>query len=158
MPGPLYTQTFFTLPLLGRGSHLITEHVVSSVPAIKDVKCGLLHLFVQHTSCALAMNENWDSEVREDMSDALDGLVPENSMPNAGPGKGSGGYRHDAEGSDDMPAHIKAALIGSSVSIPITNGKLSTGTWQGIWFLEFRNGKQRRKCVATVQGERAQDS
>lgn len=67
MPGPLYTQTSFTLPLLGRGSHLVTEHVTSSVPAIKDVKCGLLHLFLQHTSCALTMNENWDSDVRADV-------------------------------------------------------------------------------------------
>ena len=81
---------------------------------------GLLHLFVQHTSCALSMNENWDSDVRADMSDALDRIVPEDSS-------GKGLYRHSAEGSDDMPAHIKSALVGSSVSIPISDGRLATG-------------------------------
>ncbi|KAK4696117.1 hypothetical protein P7C71_g1753, partial [Lecanoromycetidae sp. Uapishka_2] len=142
-----YSQHALTLPSLGRGSHLVTDHVVSSLPQIREIKCGLLHLFVQHTSCALSMNENYDDDVRKDMSDALDGIVVEDKA-------GKGIYRHDAEGSDDMPAHIKSSLIGASVSIPISNGKLATGTWQGIWFLEFRNGKQRRKVLATIQGEK----
>jgi len=82
------------------------------------------------------------------MSDALDRIVPEDK------GSKQGLYRHDAEGSDDMPAHVKSALIGASVSIPITNGKLATGTWQGIWYLEFRDGRQNRRVVATIQGEK----
>jgi len=97
----IYTQTHVTLPLLGRGSHLITPHITSSVPDIKTIKCGLLHLFLQHTSCALSMNENWDSDVRADMSDALDRIAPEDK-------KGQGLYRHDAEGTDDMPVSVPA--------------------------------------------------
>lgn len=96
-----YTQTHITLPLLGRGSHLITPHITSSVPDIKNIKCGLLHLFLQHTSCALSMNENWDSDVRADMSDALDRIAPEDK-------KAQGLYRHDAEGTDDMPVSVPA--------------------------------------------------
>jgi len=95
------------------------------------------------------MNENWDEDVRADMSDALDRIVP---MDDGKAGKGL--YRHDAEGKDDMPAHVKSALIGSSVTIPITDGKLATGTWQGIWYLEFRTSKHSRKVVATIQGEK----
>ncbi|KAK0510593.1 hypothetical protein JMJ35_007025 [Cladonia borealis] len=142
-----WTQQLITLPSHGRGSHLVTDFIVSSLPQIRDIKCGLLHLFVQHTSCALSLNENWDDDVRVDMSDALDRIVVEDKA-------GKGIYRHDAEGSDDMPAHIKSSLIGASVSIPISNGSLATGTWQGIWFLEFRNMKQRRKVLATIQGEK----
>jgi secondary thiamine-phosphate synthase enzyme len=86
--------------------------------------------------------------VRADMSDALDRIVPED------PGSKKGLYRHDAEGADDMPAHVKSALVGASVTIPITNGRLNTGTWQGIWYLEFRDSKHTRKVVATIQGEK----
>lgn len=140
-------QKQFTLPTKSRGSYLITDHVLKEVPEIKDYKIGVLNLFVQHTSCGLSMNENWDSEVREDMSDALDRLAPEDRKGDL--------YRHSAEGLDDMPAHIKSSLIGSSVTVPITNGKLNTGTWQGIWYLEFRSSKHARKVVATIQGEKA---
>lgn len=121
--------------------------MVKELPEIRDYKVGLLNLFVQHTSCALSLNENWDSEVREDMSDALDRLAPEDHKGTL--------YRHSAEGPDDMPAHIKSALVGASVTIPITNGKLNTGTWQGIWYLEFRASKHSRRVVATIQGEKA---
>jgi len=140
-------QKTFTLPSKSRGSYLITDHVVSSLPEIKLYKVGLLNLFVQHTSCALSLNENWDQDVRADMSDALDRIVPEDKV-------GKGLYRHDAEGSDDMPAHVKSALIGASVTIPISNGKLATGTWQGIWYLEFRDARHSRNVVATIQGEK----
>jgi len=140
-------QKQFILPSKSRGSYLITDHVVKELPEIRDYKVGLLHLFVQHTSCALSLNENWDSEVREDMSDALDRLAPEDHKGTL--------YRHSAEGPDDMPAHIKSALVGASVTIPISNGKLNTGTWQGIWYLEFRASKHSRKVVATIQGEKA---
>lgn len=104
---------------------------------------------MQHTSAALSLNENWDEDVRADMSDALDRIVPEDKGGNK-----KGLYRHSAEGSDDMPAHVKSALVGVSVSVPITNGKLATGTWQGIWYLEFRDAKHSRKVVATIQGEK----
>ncbi|KAI0380901.1 hypothetical protein F5Y04DRAFT_87544 [Hypomontagnella monticulosa] len=142
-------QKHFALPPRSRGSYLITDHIVSSIPEIRQYKVGLLNLFVQHTSCALSLNENWDEDVRADMSDALDRIAPE-----AGP-KGEDLYRHSAEGSDDMPAHIKSALIGASVTIPIKDGKLATGTWQGIWYLEFRDMKHTRRVVATIQGEKA---
>ncbi|KAK3186500.1 hypothetical protein K4F52_004801 [Lecanicillium sp. MT-2017a] len=144
-----WAQKQFTLPAKSRGSYLITDHVLSSVPEIKNYKVGLLNLFVQHTSCALSLNENFDSDVRADMSDALDRVAPEE-----GP-KGEALYRHDAEGPDDMPAHIKSALVGASVTIPIKDGKLATGTWQGIWYLEFRAMKHQRRVVATIQGEKA---
>ncbi|KAK2604382.1 hypothetical protein N8I77_007319 [Diaporthe amygdali] len=142
-------QKQFTLPSKSRGSYLITDHVVSSLPELKQYKVGLLNLFVQHTSCALSLNENWDDDVRADMSDALDRIAPEE-----GP-KGEELYRHSAEGPDDMPAHIKSALVGASVTIPIRDGKLATGTWQGIWYLEFRAMKHQRRVVATIQGEKA---
>ncbi|ETS80017.1 hypothetical protein PFICI_07546 [Pestalotiopsis fici W106-1] len=153
-----WSQKQFTLPPRSRGSYLVTDHVVDSLPEIRDYKVGLLNLFVQHTSCALSLNENWDDDVRADMSDALDRIAPE-----SGP-KGQELYRHSAEGPDDMPAHIKSALIGASVTIPIRDGKLAigsrvtsqaTGTWQGIWYLEFRAVRHTRRVVATIQGQKA---
>jgi secondary thiamine-phosphate synthase enzyme len=143
---PIVRQTN-TLPSRSRGSYLITDTILKELPEIKNYKTGLLNLFIQHTSCALSLNENWDEDVRADMSTALDRIVPEDK-------KGQGLYLHDAEGSDDMPAHVKSALVGASVTIPITNGKLNTGTWQGIWYLEFRDMKHSRKIVATIQGEK----
>ncbi|KAK1854008.1 hypothetical protein CCHR01_03313 [Colletotrichum chrysophilum] len=140
-------QKQFTLPARSRGSYLITDEVVSQLPELKNYKVGILHLFVQHTSCALSLNENWDDDVRADMSDALDRIAPE-----VGP-KGQELYRHSAEGPDDMPAHIKSALVGASVTIPIKDGRLATGTWQGIWYLEFRASRHQRRLVATIQGE-----
>jgi secondary thiamine-phosphate synthase enzyme len=132
-----WSQKQFTLPARSRGSYLITDHIVDSLPEIRDYKVGLLNLFVQHTSCALSLNENWDDDVRADMSDALDRIAPE-----SGP-KGQELYRHSAEGPDDMPAHIKSALIGASVTIPIKDGKLvgfmlpflqyTTSRNRGIW-------------------------
>ncbi|TVY18165.1 UPF0047 protein [Lachnellula arida] len=147
---PVGTMSWFqktvSLPPKSRGSYLITDTIEKELPELKQYKVGLLNLFVQHTSCALSLNENWDEDVRADMSDALDRIAPEDR-------KGSL-YRHSAEGLDDMPAHIKSALIGASVTIPIRDGKLATGTWQGIWYLEFRASKHSRKVVATIQGEK----
>ncbi|KLJ09661.1 RalA-binding protein 1 [Blastomyces silverae] len=139
-------QRTIALPPRSRGSYLITDHIVSELPELRTYKTGLLHVFIQHTSCALSLNENWDEDVRADMSDALDRIAPEDRKGEL--------YRHSAEGLDDMPAHIKSALIGASVTIPITNGRLATGTWQGIWYLEFRASKHSRKVVATIQGEK----
>ncbi|KAL2368445.1 hypothetical protein RJ035_003496 [Blastomyces gilchristii] len=141
-----WLQRTIALPPRSRGSYLITDHIVSELPELRTYKTGLLNLFIQHTSCALSLNENWDEDVRADMSDALDRIAPEDRKGEL--------YRHSAEGLDDMPAHIKSALIGASVTIPITNGTLATGTWQGIWYLEFRASKHSRKVVATIQGEK----
>ncbi|TRX90793.1 hypothetical protein FHL15_008372 [Xylaria flabelliformis] len=139
----MWFQKQIALPARSRGSYLVTSEVLEALPEIRQYKVGLLNLFVQHTSCALSLNENWDEDVRADMSDALDRIAPE-----AGP-KGQELYRHSAEGSDDMPAHIKSALIGASVTIPIKDGKL------GIWYLEFRDMKHTRRVMATIQGEKA---
>ncbi|KAE9367755.1 hypothetical protein N431DRAFT_348858 [Stipitochalara longipes BDJ] len=139
-------QKSIVLPSKSRGSYLITDTIVKEIPEIKEYKVGLLNLFIQHTSCALSLNENWDEDVRADMSDALDRIAPEDRKGEL--------YRHSAEGLDDMPAHIKSALVGASVTIPITNGKLGLGNWQGVWYLEFRASKHSRKVVATIQGEK----
>jgi len=116
--------------------------VVKNVPEIKKYKVGLLHLFIQHTSAGLTLNENWDADVRKDMIDAFDKLAPADAD-----------YRHNAEGSDDMPAHIKSVLTETSISVPISAGKLALGTWQGIYLCEFRTSSHRRTLIATIQGE-----
>ncbi|KAI9767013.1 MAG: hypothetical protein M1840_005972 [Geoglossum simile] len=139
-------QQSINLPAKSRGSYLITSTVEKQLPALKDYNIGLLNLFIQHTSCALSLNENWDEDVRTDMSDALDRIAPED--------RAGALYRHSAEGLDDMPAHIKSVLIGASITIPIRDGKLALGTWQGIWYLEFRAAKHSRTVVATIQGEK----
>jgi len=117
-------QKTLTLSPSSRGSYLITDTITSSLPELANYRVGLLTLFIQHTSCALSLNENWDSDVRADMSDSLDRIVPEDH-------KHEGLYRHDAEGKDDMPAHIKSSLVGVTVTIPIVEGRLGLGTWQG---------------------------
>ncbi|KAK6430667.1 hypothetical protein LTR95_013177 [Oleoguttula sp. CCFEE 5521] len=139
-------QKTLQLPSKSRGSYLITDEITKQLPELKNYKVGILHLFIQHTSCGLSLNENCDPDVRSDMSDALDRLAPEDRKGEL--------YRHADEGLDDMPAHIKSALVGASVTVPITNGRLATGTWQGIWYLEFRSSKHARKVVATIQGEK----
>ncbi|KZZ87986.1 putative protein family UPF0047 [Ascosphaera apis ARSEF 7405] len=139
-------QKTISLPSKSRGAYLVTDHITNELPEIGSYKVGLLNLFVQHTSCALTLNENWDPDVRADMSDALDRIAPEDKKGNL--------YRHADEGLDDMPAHIKSSLVGASITIPITNGRLATGTWQGIWYLEFRAGRFSRRVVATIQGEK----
>lgn len=142
-----WAQKTFTLPARSRGSYLITTDIQTHLtPLIAPLKIGLVHLFIQHTSCALSLNENWDSDVQLDMSDALERVVPYDR------GGKQGLYRHSAEGDDDMPAHVKSSLVGASVSIPVREGKLALGTWQGVWYLEFRRAKHTRTVVATVQG------
>lgn len=167
-----WLQRIFAIPSKGRGAHLITQDVLKAVPEVANYRVGLLSVFVQHTSCALSLNENWDPEVRLDMSDALDRIVPEegsgvgDNLLKLGSGRANGKnaegtktagqdlYRHSCEGADDMPAHVKSALIGANVTVPISEGKLATGTWQGLYLLEFRDAKQSRRVVATLQGER----
>lgn len=123
-----------------RGYHLITSEVVHQLEHLPDK--GILHLFIQHTSAGLTVNENADPSVLHDYELIFNKIVPEN-MP---------GLKHTMEGPDDMPAHIKASLVGSSISIPITNGVLNLGTWQGIYLCEFRNHGGSRKLVATIYG------
>jgi secondary thiamine-phosphate synthase enzyme len=131
-------QVSFRLPAFSRGYHLITDQVVQQLPSLPER--GLLHLFIQHTSAALTINENADPDVRTDFESIINHIVPEN-LPF---------LRHTLEGPDDMPAHIKAAMMGSSISIPITGHRLNLGTWQGIYLCEFRNRGGSRRLVATI--------
>jgi secondary thiamine-phosphate synthase enzyme len=125
-----------------RGAHLIGAELVRAVPELSTFKVGTAHIFLRHTSAALTINENADPDVRSDLTAALDRLVPEGA-----------GYRHDAEGPDDMPAHVKTALLGPSLSVPITDGRLALGTWQGIWLCEFRDAGGPRQVTVTLSGE-----
>lgn len=124
-----------------RGFHLITGELTTLLPTLP--KKGLLNLFVKHTSCALSINENADPDVRTDLESIFNRMVPENAPF----------YDHTLEGSDDMPAHAKSVIVGTSLSIPITNGRLNLGTWQGIYLCEFRNYGGARKIIATIIGE-----
>lgn len=131
-------QYTFALRERPRGCHLITSEVLQHIPDLPQV--GVLHLFVQHTSCALSVCENWDPSVRSDMTAIYNHLVPENQPY----------YDHVLEGTDDMPAHAKSILTGVSVSIPIAQGQLCLGTWQGVYLCEFRNHGGPRHIVATI--------
>jgi secondary thiamine-phosphate synthase enzyme len=127
---------------LPRGFHLITEQVIEALPELKNTAVGLLHVFIRHTSASLAINENADPDVATDLESAMNDVAPED-FP----------YVHTVEGPDDMPAHVKSVLIGSSVSIPVHNGRLCLGTWQGIFLAEHRNRASARNLVLTLQGE-----
>ncbi|GLB36240.1 putative uncharacterised protein family UPF0047 [Lyophyllum shimeji] len=133
-------QKAFQLPKKPKGCHLVTEEVLAQIgPGLAGVQAGMLFLFIKHTSAALTVNENYDRDVCRDMDMALDNIVPE-----------SLNWRHTAEGPDDSVSHTKASLIGSSISLPITNGKLNLGTWQGIYLTEFRHLPHNRTVVATI--------
>ena len=125
-----------------RGFHLITAEIIDSLPQISGINMGICHVFIQHTSASLTLNENADPSVRKDFEMYFNKIVPENDP----------GYLHDDEGPDDMPAHLKAALLGSSIMIPITEGRLALGTWQGIYLCEHRNYGHRRDLVITIWG------
>ena len=127
-----------TLPEYPRGFHLITDEILTSLGELP--KDGILHLFIKHTSAGLTINENADATVREDFANSFDRLIKEREPF----------YRHTIEGDDDMPAHIKASLVGFAVSIPIANHRLALGVWQGIYLCEFRNRGGRRNLVATL--------
>lgn len=137
-----WIQRIIKLPPQRRGWHLISAPVVQAIPEIAQIRAGLLHVFIQHTSASLAINENADPDVPADLERSFNAIAPED-FP----------YAHTVEGPDDMPAHVKAALIGSSVSIPIGGGKLLLGTWQGIYLCEHRNRASGRSLVLTVQGD-----
>ena len=139
----MWIQKTISLSPHPRGFHLITNEIVENVPEMSQIKAGLLHLFIKHTSASLTINEDADPTVRTDFESHFNHLVPENQPY----------YKHTLEGSDDMPAHLKTSLLGSSVSIPITKGKLALGTWQGIYLCEHRNHGGNRTLVATIQGK-----
>ena len=136
----LMIQQFeFSLQPKRRGCHLVTQEILAHLPKVLP-QAGLLHLFVRHTSCALTINENADPDVRSDMEKIMNHIVRENEPY----------YDHVLEGADDMPAHAKSSLFGVSLTIPITNGRLNLGTWQGIYLCEFRHHGGSRQLVATI--------
>ena len=128
---------------MARDIHIITKQINSNIPEIDKVGIGLLNLFIKHTSASLTINENTDDNVRTDLESHFNYLVPEKQSY----------YRHPYEGSDDMPAHLKASILGASISIPIKNGNLELGMWQGIYLCEHRNKSTARKIIATLQGK-----
>jgi secondary thiamine-phosphate synthase enzyme len=138
-----FIQRELTLPTYQRGFHLITSAIEKSIPEIKEINTGQFHVFIKHTSASLAINENADSTVRHDFESHFNKMVPENAPY----------YKHDMEGPDDMPAHIKSALLGCSITIPISNGELNLGTWQGIYLCEHRNSGGQRQLVLTAFGK-----
>ena len=131
-------QTEIKLPAHRRGFHLITNLVLEQLPPLPE--SGIFHLFIKHTSAGITINENADPSVLHDFESVFDRIMPENEPY----------LTHTLEGPDDMPAHIKSVLVGSTISIPITDGKLNLGTWQGIYLCEFRNSGGNRKLVATI--------
>ena len=139
----MWMQKNISIKSISRGFHIITDQVTDQIPEIKTIKIGILHLFIKHTSASLTINENADKAVRNDFEEHFNEMVPENQSY----------YQHTYEGPDDMPAHLKASILGSSISIPISNGHLNMGTWQGIYLCEHRNNAFQRKMVATIQGE-----
>ncbi|MEO5909669.1 MAG: secondary thiamine-phosphate synthase enzyme YjbQ [Pelobium sp.] len=136
-------QQLLTLKEKRRGFHLITNDILNAIPELSEMKMGLLQVFIQHTSASLCINENADPTVRQDFEMFFNKTVKENDPD----------YKHDYEGSDDMPAHLKAAILGSSVTLPIRNGRLFVGTWQGIYLCEHRNYGGQRNLVLTAWGE-----
>jgi secondary thiamine-phosphate synthase enzyme len=125
-----------------KGLYPITQDVVAAMPEMAQVRVGLLHVFLQHTSASLTVNENADPDVPADLEDALSAIAPEDAA-----------YRHTCEGPDDMPAHVKSSLLGCSLSIPVSGGKLALGTWQGIFLCEHRRRGGPRRLVLTLWGE-----
>lgn len=125
-----------------RGFHIVTREILQAMPEIREIRVGLLHLFLQHTSASLSINENADSDVPLDMESSFNSMAPED-FP----------YRHTCEGPDDMPAHVKSSMIGCELTIPITNGQPNLGTWQGIYLCEHRDHGGCRKVIATLWGE-----
>lgn len=139
---PLWFQKSISLSRRPRGFHLITEEIIREIQEIQRVEVGLLHLFLQHTSAALSINENADPDVRVDMETVFNRIVPENQP-----------LVHTLEGPDDMPAHVKSSLLGCSLTIPVSAGRLALGTWQGIYLCEHRNYATPRTIVLTLHGE-----
>lgn len=143
-----WTQKTFSLSPKPRGFHLITREVVAQLPELRRLEVGLLHLFIHHTSASLTLNENASLDVRADFERHMNVLVPENAPY----------YRHTLEGPDDMPAHLKASLLGFSLSLPVAGGELLLGTWQGVYLCEHRDYGGARTLTATLWGENGRDN
>ncbi len=139
-----WVQRELSLPPMPSGLHVITSQVVEALPELERCNAGLLHIFILHTSASLLINENADSDVAADLEQSLDRLAPED-FP----------YQHTCEGPDDMPAHIKTALTGTSLTIPVREGRLALGTWQGVFLCEHRRRATGRRLVLTLHGELA---
>jgi len=139
----MWIQKEILIPAKPRGFHLITNDILNSIPVIKTIKNGLLHVFIKHTSASLTINENADPSVRADFESHFNHMVPEDQLY----------YIHTMEGSDDIPAHLKSSILGSSISIPITDGQLNLGTWQGIFLCEHRNRGGSRRLIVTIHGD-----
>lgn len=137
-----FFQKEIQLPSYSRGFHLITKQIVTEITEIKEIKIGQLQVFIKHTSASITINENADATVREDFESHMNIMVPE----------GAPYYKHTYEGPDDMPAHIKASLLGASVLIPITNGRLNMGVWQGVYLCEHRDYAEGRSLILTAYG------
>jgi secondary thiamine-phosphate synthase enzyme len=137
-----FIQRDLMLRAVPSGLHLITQEVLGAIPELRNLRVGLLHVFIQHTSASLTINENADPDVRRDLESSLNSLAPED-FP----------YVHTLEGPDDMPAHVKASLMGSSISVPVRDGRLLLGTWQGIYLCEHRNRGGNRQLIITLHGE-----
>ena len=142
----MWLQRQITLRPRPRGFHLVTREVAEALPELADVSAGLLHLFIQHTSASLTLNENASPDVRDDFGSYFDAAVPEDAPY----------WTHTMEGPDDMPAHIKASLLGPSLSLPVSDGRPALGTWQGIYLCEHRDRGGSRSLVATLWGEGAE--
>lgn len=139
-----WAQKTIVLPPHKRGCHLVTSKILKEIESdLSGFKCGLAHFFLQHTSASLTVNENYDSDVQHDTETFLNRIVPEGR---------SAPWKHTMEGPDDMPAHIKSSMFGCSLMIPITDGRLNLGTWQGIWFCEHRDQASSRTIVVTMNG------
>jgi secondary thiamine-phosphate synthase enzyme len=139
----MWIQREIHLPAYRRGFHLVTKDILAQLPELQSIHVGLLHIFIKHTSASLTINENADPTVRIDFENYFSQLAAENEPY----------YQHTLEGSDDMPAHLKASLLGSEVSIPVTRGELNMGIWQGVYLCEHRNHAGSRSLVLTLQGE-----
>ena len=135
-------QKTVTLSPKPRGFHLITDEIQQEIPELKEIKAGVAHIFIQHTSASLTINENADPSVRRDFESHFNRMVPEDTSL----------FEHTLEGPDDMTSHIKSSILGHSVSIPVTNGRFNLGTWQGIYLCEHRNRGGSRRLVDTVLG------
>lgn len=138
-----WMQRVIVLEAKPRGFHLITSEIEHQLPELSGLEVGLAHIFIQHTSASLSLNENASPDVRTDMESHFNRMVPEDIRL----------YRHVSEGSDDMPAHVKASLLGSSLTLPVSRGRFDLGTWQGVYLCEHRNHGGRRRIVVTLQGE-----
>ena len=139
----MWTQKEIIIKNRSRGFHLITDEIIKKLPELKKINIGILHIFINHTSASLTINENADSSVKTDLESHFNRMVPEKEKF----------YTHTSEGGDDMPAHLKAAILGNSLSIPIKNGNLSLGIWQGVFLCEHRNKINSRKITVTINGE-----